>query len=187
MAIVLPRQCCAGAELSYTVHISPTVGRDNGSAWLLGLLLLEFICCTYPPCGQHPPPCTTTHTPLHPTHTFCQLVPALSTCTGANLQPAPSYPLRSVCVGAHHLGCYSFKGCGSVEVVTLLTDTIPVLDWPRGDARGSKGSLVVPASGPVVGLQDCPLLLPAVLPVLRKAWRAAEEAVGNIQCVESSG
>lgn len=80
-------------------------------------------------------------------------------------------------MGAHHLGSYAFKGCGTVEVVTFLTDTIPVLDWPKADSKGAKGTLVSAASGPVVGLQDCPVTLPAVLPVLRNAWRVAEELV----------
>lgn len=104
---------------------------------------------------------------------------------GTNLLPGPSYPLRQALVEAHHLGCYALKGCGTVEVVTFLTDTIPVLEWPRAEAsKGSKGTLLSAASGPVVGLQGCPVALPAVLPALRRAWRvaggvAAAAAVGR--------
>lgn len=94
-------------------------------------------------------------------------------CAGASLLPDPTYPLRRVHVSAHHLGSFAFKGCGSVEVVTFTADTIPVLAWPKADTKGAKGTLIAEASGPVVGLQDCPALLPAVLPVLHRAWTTA--------------
>jgi hypothetical protein len=79
-------------------------------------------------------------------------------------------------VGAHHLGCYAFKGCGTVEVVTCLADTSPVLAWPGSEQSkggGAKGVLVSPACGPVVGLQGFCVTLPDVLPALRRAWRLA--------------
>lgn len=83
--------------------------------------------------------------------------------------------MRSLCVGAHHLGGYAFKGCGTVEVVTYLADTIPVLAWPGAEQSkgGAKGVLVSPACGPVVGLQGFCVAVPDVLPALRRAWRLA--------------
>lgn len=40
-------------------------------------------------------------------------------------------------------------------------------------SRSGKGLLLLPREGPVVGLQDCPVMVPDVLPSLRKAWTAA--------------
>jgi hypothetical protein len=86
--------------------------------------------------------------------------------------------MRQARVGAQHLGLFAFKGCGTVEVVTFLTDTAPVLAQPSAEqSKGAKGILVSPAFGPVVGLQECPIMLPGVLLVLRKACRVAAAVV----------
>eukprot|EP00775_Hariotina_reticulata_P007249 gene7249-7462_t len=81
-------------------------------------------------------------------------------------------PGRLVHVTAHHLGTYGFKGCGALDMVCFTTDTLHGAIHPTlaMGAEGAKGTLIMASSGPVLGLQDCPLLLPDVLTALQQAW-----------------
>eukprot|EP00775_Hariotina_reticulata_P010840 gene10840-10996_t len=81
-------------------------------------------------------------------------------------------------VSAQHVGTYSFKGCGVVDMVCFTTEALQqVTSIKAGHAasKGMKGSLLMPSSGPVLGLQDCPVMLPDVLPALHQAWSTVQE------------
>eukprot|EP00775_Hariotina_reticulata_P011161 gene11161-11311_t len=85
-----------------------------------------------------------------------------------------SYLSRLVHVSAEHIGTYAFKGCGAVDMVCFATDASVGSPQQRPAAlKGDKGRLVMASSGPVWGLQDCPVLVPDVLSALIEAWKAA--------------
>lgn len=105
---------------------------------------------------------------------FCTL---LLCYADAMLLNGPTYPSRLVLISTQHIGTYAFKGCGAMDMVTFITDFMPVPDLELSGNKGGKGVLLAPSSGPVVGLQDCPIMLPIVLPALQQAWSAAAAAV----------
>lgn len=99
-----------------------------------------------------------------------------------NLLDAPEYPQRLVRVSCQHVGSFSFKGCGDLDVVAFTTDSTPGKPVAvSGSRAGGKATLILPKSGPVVGLQDCPILLPQVLPALQRAWAAATDVAATVE------
>jgi hypothetical protein len=98
------------------------------------------------------------------------------------LQDAPEYPQRRTLISCQHIGTYAFKGCGALDMVAFTTDA-PHQQLPLGfNARSSgKGVLLLPKEGPVVGLQDCPILLPQVLPALQTAWAAVAKKAAPVE------
>jgi hypothetical protein len=98
------------------------------------------------------------------------------------LQDAPDYPQRRTLVSCQHIGTYAFKGCGALDMVAFTTDA-PHQQLPQGfSARSSgKGVLLLPKEGPVIGLQDCPILLPQVLPALQRAWTAVAKKAAPVE------
>eukprot|EP00878_Enallax_costatus_P033120 GHUV01036507.1.p1 GENE.GHUV01036507.1~~GHUV01036507.1.p1 ORF type:complete len:715 (+),score=212.45 GHUV01036507.1:3-2147(+) len=98
---------------------------------------------------------------------------------GAGAMPAdgPSYPQRLVHISGQHIGTYAFKGCGEVEMISFTADSIAGwCKYSSTGSRGAKGALVLQGTGPVIGLQDCPVMMPDVLPTLQQAWAAAVAA-----------
>eukprot|EP00775_Hariotina_reticulata_P004431 gene4431-4686_t len=87
-------------------------------------------------------------------------------------------------ISAQHVGLFQFKGCGEVDVVRLTADHWPAAQeaqaaqaaGPPGAhasmvGRGEvKGKLLVGYSGPVLGLQGCPVTMPNILSELQRAW-----------------
>jgi hypothetical protein len=105
-------------------------------------------------------------------------------------------------VSGWHIGCYAFKGCGMIDMVafTCQHDEAPhplrqdsIQQQHQQQQGGSvqqllgKGMLLVARSGPVVGLQNCSVLLPDVLPSLQEAWRAAAEVAAHARPRSSGG
>jgi hypothetical protein len=101
---------------------------------------------------------------------------------GMMLQDAPEYPQRRTLISCQHIGTYAFKGCGALDMVAFTTDA-PHQQLPIGfSARSSgKGVLLLPKEGPVIGLQDCPILLPQVLPALQRAWSAVAKKAAPVE------
>ncbi|KAF6255370.1 hypothetical protein COO60DRAFT_215397 [Scenedesmus sp. NREL 46B-D3] len=98
------------------------------------------------------------------------------------LQDAPEYPQRRTLVSCQHIGAFAFKGCGSLDMVAFTTDAAHQ-QLPLGShARNSgKGVLLLHKEGPVVGLQDCPMLLPHVVPALQLVWAAAVKTAAPVE------
>ncbi|WIA12661.1 hypothetical protein OEZ85_006309 [Tetradesmus obliquus] len=99
------------------------------------------------------------------------------------LQDAPEYQLRRTLVSCSHIGTYAFKGCGALDMVAFSTDAPHHQLLPQGSQLRSsgKGVLLLQKDGPVVGLQDCPILLPQVLPALRQAWAAVAKKAAPVE------
>ncbi|WIA32818.1 hypothetical protein OEZ86_006000 [Tetradesmus obliquus] len=99
------------------------------------------------------------------------------------LQDAPEYQLRRTLVSCSHIGTYAFKGCGALDMVAFSTDAPHQQQLPQGSQPRSsgKGVLLLQKDGPVVGLQDCPILLPQVLPALRQAWTAVAKKAAPVE------
>jgi hypothetical protein len=133
---------------------------------------------------------------------FVSVSPWPAAAAGA-LLPAAEYPKQQAHVSGWHIGCYAFKGCGLIDMVAFTCQDAATHHHLRQDSMkqqqqqqqqgGSmqqllgKGMLLVHRSGPVVGLQNCPVLLPNVLPVLQEAWGAAAEAASRAQPRSSAG
>eukprot|EP00775_Hariotina_reticulata_P005276 gene5276-5511_t len=80
---------------------------------------------------------------------------------------------RLVHVSAHEAGTYAFKGCGAVDMACLVSEELLLLPQAAHSMRpqrGAKGALIMPSSGPVPGLQGCPVVLPNVMWEFRQAW-----------------
>jgi hypothetical protein len=116
------------------------------------------------------------------------------------MPPAADYPLQRARVSGWHIGCYAFKGCGMIDMVAftcqhdeaphpLRQDSMQQQQQQGGSVQQllGKGMLLVARSGPVVGLQNCPVLLPDVLPALQEAWGAAAEVAAHARPRLSSG
>jgi hypothetical protein len=83
---------------------------------------------------------------------------------------------------------FASKGCGAVGVFTILTDFAPFLAWLTAEQNtGANSILVSPASGAIVGLQDYPMMLPGVLPVLLKACKVAAAVVAAAVVAAAAG
>eukprot|EP00775_Hariotina_reticulata_P011064 gene11064-11220_t len=86
------------------------------------------------------------------------------------------YQSQLVHVSAFHVGRYAFKGCvDPVDVVSLTTPALAAQYQLISSAtnKGAKGMLILPVSGPVLGLQDCPVVLTLdVMAALRQACTA---------------
>lgn len=100
------------------------------------------------------------------------------------LLDGPTYPQRLVHISCQHIGTYAFKGCGTLDMLSFTTDFMPAPEVNPAGAKGGKGTLVFPGTGPVVGLQDCPVALPDVLPTLQQAWAATSAAVAAVQAAQ---
>jgi hypothetical protein len=116
----------------------------------------------------------------------------LTAAAGA-MPPAADYPLQRARISGWHIGCYAFKGCGMIDMVAfscqqdgaphpLRQDSMQQQQQQQGGGVQQllgKGMLLVARSGPVVGLTNCPVLLPNVLPALQEAWGAAAEVAAQ--------
>lgn len=123
-----------------------------------------------------------THSALIKYHVTCPLI----TAGGDELLPT-HYQQQQVKVSTQHIGTYAFKGCGTLDMVAISIDDLAVQAVQQykpgqqqqqqnnaASARNGKGMLIAPRSGPVVGQQHCPVVLPDVLPGLRRAWAAVQ-------------
>jgi hypothetical protein len=98
------------------------------------------------------------------------------------LQDAPEYPQRRTLVSCQHIGTYAFKGCGALDMVAFTTNAAHQQLPPGTSTRSSgKGVLLLQKEGPVVGLQDCPILLPNILPALQRAWTAVAKKAAPVE------
>jgi hypothetical protein len=121
--------------------------------------------------------------------------------------PTAEYALLQARISGWHIGCYAFKGCGLIDMVAftcqenapnhpMSQDSMQHQQHqqPQQQVQGGgmqqllgKGMLLVARSGPVVGLQNCPVLLPSVLPVLQEAWGVAAEVASKARPARTSG
>jgi hypothetical protein len=128
----------------------------------------------------------------------CRHVVLLLLLPAGGVAAAADYPLQPARVSGWHIGCYAFKGCGMIDMVAFTCQQEgpphPVCQDSMQQQQGGsvqqllgKGMLLVQRSGPVVGLQSCPVLLPDVLPVLQEAWGAAAEVAAHARPRSSGG
>lgn len=76
-------------------------------------------------------------------------------------------------VFATHLGCFSFKGSGQSDMVSVLHSSIATRSFPSEPPKG-KGERLSLRSGPVDGLGAVWLKVPASLLAARRAFRSLE-------------
>ncbi|KAF6257722.1 hypothetical protein COO60DRAFT_1203083 [Scenedesmus sp. NREL 46B-D3] len=159
-----------------------TCGSSNMSAW--------------PPGRQHHQqqqlPTQAPWTGLLPAGS-CQKLPAHWQVPRGAVLPAAEYPMQQARISGWHIGCYAFKGCGMIDMVAFTCQDADSHQLRQDSLQqqrqgGSmqqllgKSMLLVHRSGPVVGLRDCPVLLPNVLPLLQEAWGVAAEVAAHARC-----
>lgn len=77
-------------------------------------------------------------------------------------------------VCASYLGTFSFKGSGVYDMVQILPYSLVGRQFPEETPKG-KGYRVIPAEGPVAGLEPVAFSIPPRLLAAREAFRAARK------------